>query len=848
MAASMSSIAPPRELAEMNCWLVWKLIHKADKKKPLKVPFYVNGNPRGQQNTDEDRAQLVPYARALEALKTGAYDGVGFAVLQGGGIVVLDFDDCVQDGKIAPHVEALCDGTYTEFSPSGRGVHAVFTGTLTSRKDVDCKRGAFPVEVFGGNGFLTFTGRATETCTLFGCDDTIAPLSTAVLAEYAARGWDADQVDAPASLHGLMALQPTMDIRLADVAETLQKISPDIGYEDWCKVGMAIHQQTQASDEGFEIWNRWSAQGTKYAGEKDLRSHWNSFGNYASGRMLTFAFVVKMAKDAEVTEKYRVCGELKRRIDECNDMPTLRERVCAEISRDSRIGELEREDLAQTLMKKFKDLGSKYQIAQCRDLVGLKQARELNNAEGEAADVLNARMLADMMTDNFVYEHNGVGWRRWAEGVWLRCGLGEEVERAKDLSAHIIATRGANVSARGVDDLLKQADRANLLAGVKAALELSRSDPRIAVAPELFDDDPEVLNTRNGVLHLHTGTLHDHHPSQRVARQCNAIYDPNAKCPGWEKFMREISLNDPEWVDFIQRACGYTLTGNVREEVMFFMLGGGANGKSVMADVMSPLLGTYATAVPAAFLAASKRDGEAPTPSLATLPGARLALANEVEAGSRLSAQTVKIACSTERIAARHNHGKPFTFGPTHKLWVRGNHKPIITDNDDGIWRRIVLIPFDHRVAPQAKDLDLAKRLLREEAAGILAWMVRGYVEYRRRGLDVCGRIAAASRQYRKESDLLGQWLDERTEISPDFIANENEAYADYRSWCEHQQGLRPMSKKSFTTELVSRSMRQVGQRGTGGGHRARFYGGFKLIGSYFPERDMSASELEALF
>jgi hypothetical protein len=375
------SIAPPHELAEMKCWLVWRFVHKADKKKPLKVPFYVNGNPRGQQNTEEDRAQLVTYAQARAALDAQGWDGVGFAVLQGGGVVVLDFDDCVVDGVIAAHVEALCDSTYTEFSPSGNGVHAFFIGTLTSRKDVDCKRGAFPVEVFGNNGFVTFTGRATETCTLFGYEGTIAPLTAVVTDMYAARGWDSNQVDVPASMHGLMALQPTQDMSLADVAETLQKVSPDIGYEDWYKVGAGIHQQTHASEDGFEIWNRWSAQSGKYAGEKDLRSHWDSFGNYASGRMLTFAFVVRLAKEAEANEKYKALDELKKRVDECNDMPTLKERVCAEISRDLRIGALEREELAQALVAKTAKLGTKLPIKMCRKLVAPAPSERGTNSE-----------------------------------------------------------------------------------------------------------------------------------------------------------------------------------------------------------------------------------------------------------------------------------------------------------------------------------------------------------------------------------------------------------------------------------------------------------------------------------
>lgn len=381
------SLPPPHELADLPFWLVWRLVHRSDK-KPLKVPYYANGNPRGAQNTEEDRGQLVTYAQALEAMRLGGYEGVGFAVVPAANIVVLDFDDCVEGGVIAPHVERLCEGTFTEISPSGRGVHAFFSGKLVSRKDVESKRGAFPIEVFGHTGFVTFTGNVTETCELFGFENTISPLTSVVLEEYAARGWDSEQEAATGPINALAALQPTLDISLADVAETLQKISPDIGYEDWVKCGMGIHQQTFASEEGFQIWHRWSAQSAKFKSEADCRFHWDSFGDYGSGKHLTFSFVMRLAKEAESAAKYIALDEMKAKIADCNDVPTLRERVCAEISRDDRIGPMEREDLANILKAKFKLLGTVYQIPMCRKLVAPAPRERVSGSELERPEWL----------------------------------------------------------------------------------------------------------------------------------------------------------------------------------------------------------------------------------------------------------------------------------------------------------------------------------------------------------------------------------------------------------------------------------------------------------------------------
>jgi putative DNA primase/helicase len=438
------------------------------------------------------------------------------------------------------------------------------------------------------------------------------------------------------------------------------------------------------------------------------------------------------------------------------------------------------------------------------------------------SDVLISRKLADMLAGDFLYEHGGRGWLTYDRGVWRACTMGEEVEAGKLLGPLILKEQF-----KGADDARRAmalANRAMSATGIAAALKLAQSDHRLAVRPDDFDRDPELLNCANGVVHLPTGTLRPHDPALRLARQCPYDYAPHAG-GRWLKFLDEISLSDPNWIDYLHRVCGYVLTGHVREEVLIFMLGFGANGKSVFANVLSKLMGNYAVSLPSAFLMASgNRNGEAATPALAMLAGARLALANEVESGARLSAQTVKVACSTEPIAARHMYGSVFSFIPTHKLVIRGNHKPIITDDDDGIWRRIHLLPFDRRFGPDEKDMGLEGKLM-AEGSGILYWMVQGAVEWFRRGLTRTGRVATASAAYRKESDLMAQWIEDETEQAPEFDCLQGEAYANYVGWCG-MQGLRAMCKKQFTDKLKERGLISWQQSA---GLRARGYRGFRL-------------------
>lgn len=366
----------PEELASKRAWLVWKFVPNGDK-KPRKVPYYASGLPRsGTQGSPEDRAAMVTFDEAVRVARDGGWQGVGFAMHADFNLVALDFDNCVVDRVIDPRVAELVSGTYTEISPSGTGLRAFMRGSVESKKDVDAERGPFAVEYFGHNGFVTVTGDITDECALFGFEDTLCDLTPAVIADYVSRWGSLSR--APSQVFdddgfGLMALSPTLGLSNGEIVEHLDVLPADLDYETWVKVGMAVHQETQG--EGFELWHNWSKASPKYTTEQYCMERWRSFGKFA-GASITMAWLIKQANEHRTRAGYRARDEWKAKLTACTDDFVLREKMCPELARDERIGEMEREELAQLLVKVFGGLGTKFPIAMCRKLIAEKRTEK----------------------------------------------------------------------------------------------------------------------------------------------------------------------------------------------------------------------------------------------------------------------------------------------------------------------------------------------------------------------------------------------------------------------------------------------------------------------------------------
>jgi putative DNA primase/helicase len=241
----------------------------------------------------------------------------------------------------------------------------------------------------------------------------------------------------------------------------------------------------------------------------------------------------------------------------------------------------------------------------------------------------------------------------------------------------------------------------------------------------------------------------------------------------------------------------------VSEEVLHFCFGMGRNGKSVFANVMTRLMGDYAITAPAEML--MRRDRNGATNDIARLCGSRLVLANETRSDQRFDDLTIKTLVSTERISARFLHNEFFDFWPTFKIWIRGNHKPVITDESNGAWRRIRLVPFENNIPEEFADPTLEEKLLAEKE-GILAWMVQGALKWNKEGLVTSPRIRAASNQYRTDCDVIGDFIDENCTLGPGLKVTQAGLWNLWQEWSK-ENGYFCGSKKTFTRRLKDRGI-----------------------------------------
>ncbi len=332
---------------------------------------------------------------------------------------------------------------------------------------------------------------------------------------------------------------------------------------------------------------------------------------------------------------------------------------------------------------------------------------------------------------------------------------------------------------------------------VSAAERLARSDPRHARAVGEFDADPWTLNTPGGAVDLRTGSVRPHRPGDLFTKVTTAT--PGGDCPRWLTFLSQACGGDQELVDCLQRWAGYALTGDMREHAFLFIVGPGGNGKSLFINTLAAALGDYAVSAMPDVLQLSRSD-QHPT-HLAALRGARMVTVPEVEEGRPWAEQRIKALTGGDRITARVMRGDPFDFNPTGKIFVAGNHRPVLRNPDQAMRRRLHLVPFTH--VPAVPDMGLADAL-RVEAPGILAWAIQGCQAWRSKGLQAPRVVVAAVDEYFADQDALSRWIDERCERDPTYRTGTRDLFLDWGIWAR-ASGDDPGTEKRFS-EAFERS------------------------------------------
>jgi putative DNA primase/helicase len=342
---------------------------------------------------------------------------------------------------------------------------------------------------------------------------------------------------------------------------------------------------------------------------------------------------------------------------------------------------------------------------------------------------------------------------------------------------------------------------------IRAMLELAASELGVPVVPEQLDANPWVLNCLNGTVDLRTGKLGPHRREDLITKLCPVPYHPCARLPLWEEFLERSTAGDHELQSFLQRAAGYSLTGDYSEEVLFFIHGPQAAGKSTFIEAMKAHLGDFAsTADFETFL--TRRDVGGPRNDLARLAGTRFVSSIEVEDGKRLAEGLIKMITGGDTLTARFLYREAFEFAPTFKLWLAANHAPRVRHDDDAVWRRILRIPFEHTIPRAQRDPKVKIQLRDRERAGpaILAWAVRGCLEWQAHGLGIPAAVQLATDAYRADMDPLKDFLMDRCELLPRARVRSDELWKAYEQWAQ-DNGDRPIGRRAFGELLKGRGL-----------------------------------------
>jgi putative DNA primase/helicase len=351
---------------------------------------------------------------------------------------------------------------------------------------------------------------------------------------------------------------------------------------------------------------------------------------------------------------------------------------------------------------------------------------------------------------------------------------------------------------------------------INAMLDLARSEPDIPILPEQLDRHPWLLNCPNGTLELQTGTLREHRREDYITKLCPTPYDPNATAPQWEAFLSRIFDKKSGLIAYVQRMLGCCLTGDVSEQLVWIFWGVGANGKSTLLNTFIEMLSNDYAIKAAPELVMVKRGETHPT-ERADLFGRRLAVCVETDEGRKLAEALVKDLTGGDRQRARRMKEDFWEFTPTHKIILCTNHKPAIAGTDHAMWRRVRLIPFTVIIPEAEQDKRLPEKL-QAELPGVLAWCVRGCLDWQRDGLGLPEEVKAATAEYRLDQDLVGRFIADMCDLHPELRCRAGQLYTAFVGWGDcvgEKQAVAAKSQRAFGEALRAKGFERYTSNGT---------------------------------
>jgi putative DNA primase/helicase len=737
----------PAELRARPQWVVWAFAEKPGAKKPTKEPRRPLAPHRLASTTDP--ATWSTFEVALKSLERSKADGIGYVFTADDPYFGVDLDDELSEADRGAIMAAL--DTYTEKSVSGIGYHVIGRGRLNGNG-----RHPHGLGVFDTARYFVMTGLHVR-----GTPTTIEPRQEQlddVLARFL-----------PLNRHDVVAIREPHPVDLDD-RDLLDK--------------------AMAARNGAEfrvLWNgkwedRYSSQSEADLALAGLLRFWTGADPARMDSLFRHSALMRTKWDERRGESTYGANTIALALP--GDVYTAPQSSC--LHEDST------EEFDPTFGEEspFPPIGA--------------PDRETKSAnEYLRSDLGNAELFADRHADRLRHVKERRLWLVWESGRWRPDTTGAAERAAKALARERLR---AAADVDGEDEQKKAVGWAMTSQSdprIRAALSLATTEPTIVLRADDLDRDPFLLGCANGTLDLRSGELRDPDPEDLITLGNEIPYEPGAACPRWDHFLEEVFNGDRDLIGYVRRLAGYSLTGDFRDQVVAVLHGSGGNGKDTMLKPIQRVVGEHA--VTASMDTFTRTRDKGVRNDLARLYRARLVVASESGEGKRLDEPTIKAISGGNKIAARFLYAEHFEFVPQFKVWLITNHRPRVEGDDDAIWRRLRLIPFDVSfIGREDKQLD-AK--LEAELPGIFAWAVRGCLEWQADGLGLPQAVEEATHQYRIDEDVLGAFIAEQCVLEGEIEPAElREAYERFCNGI----GERPLSANVLGRRLAGHGIKRV--------------------------------------
>lgn len=423
----------------------------------------------------------------------------------------------------------------------------------------------------------------------------------------------------------------------------------------------------------------------------------------------------------------------------------------------------------------------------------LTRLNNIANVE-EVTEAKLAELYASQLKNKALYCFSDKHWYLWDGNRWKKDEQRQLLLLTKGF-VRLAAQAALDGHGRDIVTRILSFETANKLENLEKLAK-----PELAVRITDFDTNTMQLCVENGVLDLKTGKLLQPQPSMLHSKMAGVAYAEKAACPRFIRFLEDIFEGDKDLIEYVQKVAGYTLTGSTEEQSIFMLLGGGANGKSTLVNILTKLLGDYAVNTPTSTLMAAVHTGVGD--DLVRIAGARLITAHESENGQRFAEAKIKSITGGDDVTGRPLYGVHISFKPVGKLVLATNNRPEVSGSDEGIWRRIREIPFNRQFKEEEQDKQLMSHLVKE-LPGILNWAIEGCLKWQAEGLVAPEAVKSSGREYRSEMDTVAGFINEECFMEPTSRVGVGTLYEQYASWCK-AQGKQPRTIIQFGKVLTS--------------------------------------------